>query len=343
MSNHQQQQPRGVHVVGSVPLPSTEQVFREACKTLPGPLHRLPDGETGKRQNFTSFQTDVFAKCPSVLRALDGQNRSTEGVQSGTGDIQLLPTGYDDCALASYATFCQLRKEGVIPPGTRFQVSLPTPINVIGPFVDPSHQAAVEPVYEKALLSALRRIQDEIPAKDLSIQWDVAVEFAMLENVQFFLFTPWFSPVKEGIMERIVRVSAAVDKDVELGYHLCYGDIQHRHFVEPKDTALLVEIANLILKQVHHPVNWIHMPVPKDRTDAAYFAPLEGLKLQDNTQLFLGLVHHADEEGTRRRTEAAEKVVKKFGVSTECGMGRTPPEELDGILKICAAVSAPYS
>lgn len=48
---------------------------------------------------------------------------------------------------------------------------------------------------------------------------------------QFFFFTPWFSPVKEGIMERIVRLSAAVDKEVELGYHLCYGDIQHRHFV----------------------------------------------------------------------------------------------------------------
>lgn len=85
------------------------------------------------------------------------------------------------------------------------------------------------------------------------------------------------------------------------------------------------------------------MPVPKDRNDAAYFAPLEELKLQDNTQLFLGLIHHADEDGTRRRVEAAEKVVKKFGVATECGMGRTPPEELESILKICAAVSAPYS
>ena len=165
----------------------------------------------------------------------------------------------------------------------------------------------------------------------------------MLEKVPFFLFTPWFAPVKEGILERIVRLSGAVDKHVELGYHLCYGDIQHRHFVEPKDTGLLVEVANLILAQVQHPVGWIHMPVPKDRTDAAYFAPLEALKLQEHTELFLGLVHHADEEGTRRRIEAAQKVVPKFGVATECGMGRTPPEELDGILKICAAVSAPYS
>jgi len=341
MSSHQQQ-PCGVHIVGSVPLPSTEQVFRQACKTLPGRLRRLPDGETGKRWNFTSHQRDIFAPTPAVLRSFDGQDRNPEEAKNATSDIQLLPTEYDDFALSSYTGFCQLRTEGVIPQGTRFQVSLPTPINTIGPCIDPGCQAAVEPVYEKALLNALRRIQDEIPAKDLAIQWDVAVEFGMLENIGF-IFVPWFSPVKEGIMERIVRLSAAVDDKVELGYHLCYGDIQHRHFVEPKDIGLLVEMANLIVEQVQHPVSWIHMPVPKDRADAAYFAPLKGLQLQDNTELYLGVVHFGDEEGTQRRIQAAKGVVKKFGVATECGMGRTPPEELGSILEICAAVTAPYS
>lgn len=338
----QQQQPCGVHLVGSIPLSSTEQVFREACKTLPGRLRRLPDGETGKRQAFTTHQRDVFAPNPAVLRSFGAPDGSKEEVKPVTGDIQVLPTEYDDYALSSYTKFCQLRDEGVIPQGTRFQISFPTPINTIAPFIDPSHQAAVEPVYEKALLSALRRIQDKIPAKDLAIQWDVAVEFAMLENVGF-VFAPWFSPVKEGIMERIVRLSAAVDDNVELGYHLCYGDIGHQHFVQPKDTGLLVEMANLIVEKVQRPVSWFHMPVPKDRDDAPYFAPLKALRLQDNTELYLGLVHYKDEEGTRRRIQAAKEVVKKFGVATECGMGRTPPEELGDILAICAAVSAPYS
>lgn len=341
MSGHQQQ-PCGVHLVGSIPLPSTGRVFREACKTLSGRLRRLPDGETGERQGFTTYQRNVFAPNPAVFRIFGGQDRSDEEVKTAAGDIQVLPTKYDDYALSSYTQFCQLRTEGIIPHGTRFQVSLPTPINTIAPFIDPSHQAAVEPVYEKALLSALRRIQDEIPAKDLAIQWDVAVEFAMLENIGF-VFVPWFSPVKEGIMERIVRLSAAVDDGVEMGYHLCYGDIEHRHFVQPKDTGLLVEMANLIVEQVQHPVNWIHMPVPKDRDDAAYFAPLKALRLQDNTELFLGLVHFKDEGGTQRRIQAAKEVLQKFGVATECGMGRTPPEELGDILAICAAVTAPYS
>lgn len=343
MSGHQQQQPCGVHLVGSIPLPSTEQVFREACKSLPGRLRRLPDGETGNRQAFTTFQRDAFASNPGVLRSFGVQDGSHEEVIPAAGDIQVLSTKYDDYALSSYTKFCQLRTEGIIPKGTRFQVSLATPINTIAPFVDPSHQAAAEPVYEKALLSALRRIQDEIPAEDLAIQWDVAVEFAMLENVGFFLFVPWFSPVKEGIMERIVRLAAAVDDKVELGYHLCYGDIQHQHFVQPKDVGLLVEMANLIVEQVQHPVSWIHMPVPKERDDAAYFAPLKTLRLRGNTELYLGVVHYKDEEGTRRRIKAAKEVVKEFGVATECGMGRTPPEELGDILAICATVTAPYS
>ena len=31
--------------------------------------------------------------------------------------------------------------------------------------------------------------------------------------------------------------------EVEVGYHLCYGDAGHRHFVEPRDTSRLVDVA----------------------------------------------------------------------------------------------------
>jgi hypothetical protein len=73
------------------------------------------------------------------------------------------------------------------------------------------------------------------------------------------------------------------------------------------------------------------MPVPKDRDDVAYFAPLKGLEL-GSTSLFLGLVHANDEEGTRKRNQAAGGVdIQTFGVATECGMGRTPVNELDSI------------
>ncbi len=44
-----QRQPRGVHLVGSVPLGDAEDVFRTANAILGGRLRRIPDGETGER------------------------------------------------------------------------------------------------------------------------------------------------------------------------------------------------------------------------------------------------------------------------------------------------------
>lgn len=45
-----------------------------------------------------------------------------------------------------------------------------------------------------------------------------------------------------------------------------------------------------------------------------------------------------DDEGTKRRIEAACQVVKSFGIATECGFGRTLEEESDSILKIARDV-----
>lgn len=127
----------------------------------------------------------------------------------------------------------------------------------------------------------------------------------------------------------------------EIGYHLYYGDLGYQHFVQPLDLALLVELADDIIEEISpiHPINYSQMPVPKDRFDEAYFSPLKNLKLQES-KLFLGAVHPHDEAGAKRWLEAAQAVYPDIaGVSTECGMGRTPPEELGSILEICASVT----
>jgi hypothetical protein len=33
------------------------------------------------------------------------------------------------------------------------------------------------------------------------------------------------------------RLGRAVPDDVELGFHLCYGDLDAKHFVQPTDAA----------------------------------------------------------------------------------------------------------
>lgn len=54
----------------------------------------------------------------------------------------------------------------------------------------------------------------------------------------------------------------------------------------------------------------------------------------------LGLVHANDEEGTRRRITSASKVMEKYGIKTEYGMGRTPPENFESISQISSRFSS---
>jgi len=97
----------------------------------------------------------------------------------------------------------------------------------------------------------------------------------------------------------------------------------------------LVAFANDVCALVKRPVNWVHMPVPRQRDDAAYFAPLKNLKLKPRMQLFLGLVHkHDGLEGARRRIAAASAFYPSFGIATECGMGRRPPEVIPALLAL---------
>lgn len=332
----------GVHLVGSLPLPDTATVFRTVCAALPHRLRRIPDGETGKRDYYVWWQRELFP--PEMIRNhLTGLPFKTDIPDSEVqGVMAKLPstirTGYDDVAISSYATFRALRDEGVIPQGVKFQVSLPTPINVVVQLEGP-YPAAVEPIYEEALLTDLRRIQAEIPAQDLAIQWDAAAEFGMLEGV--FFQSWWDGDVQEGIVQRLLRLAAAVNHDVELGFHLCYGDIGHRHFVEPKDMGKLRVVADAILKGAKRKVDWLQMPVPKERDDVAYFEPLKGLEL-GQSQLYLGLLHPNDEEGTRRRIKAAKEVgLRDFGVASECGLGREPTENLESTFKIARDVTEP--
>lgn len=338
---------RGAHLVGSMALDSAADVFHAAGTHLRSHLRRVPDGEPGERDNWLVFQSGVFDRHPDVEPAeRPGEGYAAVlpayqlrgGVDPST--VDLTPLGYADAAESSYAIFRELRGRGELPDGARFQVSLPTPLAIVAAFVIPKQQPVLEPVYERALLTELRRIQDAIPAEDLAVQWDIAIETAMWEEVGG-LFTPWFDDTSAGTLDRIARVAAAVDDGVELGFHLCYGDFGHEHFVQPRDTANLTEMANGIIDRVSRRVNWIHLPVPIDRDDPDYFAALRDLRLPEGTELYLGLVHAGDPEGTRRRIDAAGAVVPSFGVATECGMGRTPREQIDGLLSLHADVAQP--
>ena len=122
----------------------------------------------------------------------------------------------------------------------------------------------------------------------------------------------------------------SVPADVKLGYHLCYGTPYDEHLVMPRDTGILVELMNGIADGVRRQVDFLHLPVPRDRTDPAYFMPLKNFR--GDTKLYLGLIHHDDETGNLERIRVAQEFVEDFGVGTECGWGRTDPKRVPDLL-----------
>ena len=245
---------------------------------------------------------------PIMIGHLDGRPlRIAEGVDA-TG-IRLPDLGYARAATESYEVFRRLRAEGVIAPGTRFQVALPTPTAVIGAFFSGDDRQAIEPVYRDLVYRELDGVLAAVPHDDLAIQWDCAVEFAVIETHAYpGGSTPWWpGDVWQGLVDRAADAIDRVPLDVEVGVHLCYGDVGERHFVEPRDAANLTRFANELVDAAHRPVTWIHLPVPIERDDDAYFAPLEELEIGD-AELYLGLVHREDGvDGASRRIEAAAR------------------------------------
>jgi hypothetical protein len=335
-----------VHLVGSIGLDSVSEVF-ERCGALLGPyLKRVPDGEPGGRRMWISWQFPVLRSNP-LLKADTTQHRSGGlgfhpiGLGDGVApaEVRFGELGYAREARASYLDFLSAREKGVLPRGVRFQVSLPTPFAVVAPFALPEARDAILAAYEAAMLREVAAICAGIPHGDLALQWDVCIEMVMWDGR--WRGGPPFPGMDRVFADSFARLSAPVPQAVELGFHLCYGDLDAQHFVQPADATKMVELANLIVASAGRPIAWMHMPVPIDRGDDAFYAPLQDLKLAPGTELYLGLVHAKDgAAGTKRRMEVARKYAPAFGIATECGIARArTPELVREILAVHAAAA----
>ena len=343
--------PDHVHFNGSVNLADGETVMREIASRVPAGLRRIPDGETGDRGNWIFFQMQKFLQSPSLVPAqpLDEivigdyeqmpRLRLADGV--GPADMAWPDPGYADAYLDSYATFARLQDEGVIPGGARFQVEYPTPLASIGAYIVPEQQQELLGSYEQAMFADLQRLLAAIPHAALAVQWDVAVEFGVLEDS----FGPGGSDMLDPIVAGLVRCVDQVPADVPVGLHLCYGDYGHQHFKQPESLALQVRVLNAVAAAARRPVSFVSFTVPQYQQDEAYFAPLAGLSGEPDTELNFALVpYHPAEQAPGTTAEQVRLIdaalaqspggSRSWGVCTECGMGRAEREEIAGLLDL---------
>lgn len=337
-----------VHLVGSMSLIDVSEVMSTTAELLGPRAKRLTGGEVGMCRNWIVGHHRIFARHPDFEeyvhievndhRAPNSKRRRFRlkpGAKTPTAE-SFGPSGYLEDAREGHALLRKLKMEGKADRAARLLVAIPSPYDVLNFAVDKRDFPALFPVYEQYLLSEMKKIAAEIPLEDLAFQWDAAHEFEYLATS-----SPAFNPMtREEIIALLVRLGDGVPAGAELGYHCCYGMFNMKHFVEPTDLGDVVEVMNAVIAGVKRPVDFVQMPVPLERTDDAYFAPLTTLDLSGGVELYLGLVHDIDGvEGSLKRAAVASKVVKDFGIATECGLGGRTPENIRQILQIQAQVA----
>jgi hypothetical protein len=339
--------PGQLHLVGSVPLDTPQEVFETFGTPLGKYLFSMPDGEVGPRRHWISrVHYQVLAAHPEleiVQRPApdeDGVERQFPRnaadawhfrVKAGVKDVRFgdpgWRLGYARDALNSYFVFRVMKERGVLPKHLRFQVSIPMVNSVLPPriFPDPADLARIRPGYAAATRAEIATIIAKIPHDELALQWDCSTE---LQDA----YGGIPGHPREGAIERnldeVRALSPDIPSEVALGYHFCFGTLGGWPRFVPDDLGQAVNLANAFVAASGRRVDWIHLPV-LDRSDDAFFAPLAQLKPQ-GARVYLGAIHTM---GTfAQRLAVARKFLPEFGLGAYCGFGRLAPAELPGVL-----------
>jgi len=338
-----------VHVVGSMPLGSVEEVMSTTAAILGPRVRRMTNGEVGRTQGWITGHHRIFARHPAFEEYVHEEKfdprasnikrrrfRLTKGHAAPTAE-SFGSLGYTEDARDAFSVLSAMKRAGKVAADTRLLVAIPAPYDILNFAVAKENFTAVMPAYERALIAEVERVAEVVPQESLAIQWDAAHEFEYLATS-----SPMFNHMsREEMVAMLVRLGNAVTPAIDLGYHCCYGNFNLKHFVEPIDMSDMVDVANKVTSAPKRPIQFVHMPVPIDRSDDAYFAPLKDLRRDTGTEFYLGLAHGSDGvAGALARVKVARKAVPDFGISTECGLGMREPDDIRKLLHIQADTAA---
>ncbi|MEW6449873.1 MAG: hypothetical protein AB1490_04425 [Pseudomonadota bacterium] len=339
--------PNELMLVGSIPLDTVQEVFETFGKPLGKYLFAMPDGEVGPRRHWISrvhYQVlSGHQDLDTVRRPAPDENGVERLFPRAAGDSWLFKVkdgvkqvrfgdpgwrlGYARDAINSYFVFSVLKEKGILPGHLRFQVSIPMVNSVLPPriFPDLNDLEKIRPGYEAATRAEIATICENIPAKELAIQWDCSTEVQ-----DSYGSIPGF-PL-EGAIERnlteVRNLSPHIPADVALGYHFCFGTLGGWPRFQPDDLSQAVKLVNGFVAASGRKVDWVHIPT-LDTTNDAFYAPLKELKPQ-GARVYLGNVHNM--ANFKQRLAVARKYLPEFGLGAYCGFGRLPPAELPNVL-----------
>ena len=328
-------------MVGSAPGTDAEDVIRHFAAGVGDRALAYSDGETGLRRGWVAFlAATIYKNHPGIEPSYLHSGPTPTGyedlprfrVKEGVKEIRFDTLGYAAEAKRSYAIYSALRDAGIVPAGVRFQVCLPMPEDAVRLFAETlDDYLAIVEGYSEALGREIAAIAEAIPPQDLVLQFDINWEVLAVAANDVTGRRPMSFALPGYPIERFVgylkSFAGGIPRAAQFGLHLCYGDLHHHHYFAPSNLEVTVAMANSAVIAAPRRIDYVHMPVPANRVDNEYFAPLRDLTIGETT-LYAGLLHLSDGvPGALRRVEVLRRhYAGHLGVATECGLGHRPPD-----------------
>lgn len=195
-------------------------------------------------------------------------------------------------------------------------------------------------LFEKRVVQAVRAILKDDPS--------TVIQFELPAELAFTSMPPW----RDGRAKMTRRMAASIERIIRelpkgsrIAFHLCWGDLRRRPFVQKwmQRNANKVLLINALLELGVWQEGWnlfaVHDPLCDGRNvpslnAAAYNAYDELLQFPDGTIYAVGALHHQfDAESTTEvarllETKLTGKGVEQMALAPPCGDGRKSLEEV---------------
>jgi hypothetical protein len=344
---------RKTHLVGAWPGRDPEHAMQTALEQLAPHLDRMTDGETGDRHLWATPAIDALRANPDVEIVKDGdwndyddvaQFIVRDGATLNPDNIRLPYSGAFEWSFPAF----KILRERYDRPDLRFQIGLPTPIDMaVFAFGEAAFgDADMVVAFTEATVREVGRIFD-VGGDEVVFQLEDVVGLVGVAQAP-----DEASPAVAGQMAHYVTaVAARAPAGARFGIHLCLGDFRHEAIARMRDVRPLVLMANEIASgwPDDRPLDYVHAPFAAAAEppipDEEWYAPLADLRLPEDTRFIAGFIHESlDLEAHRELLERIETLTgRDVDVAAACGLGRrpTPDQAWDAMSKAVALIEQP--
>ena len=333
-------------LVGSLPFSSEELAMQFAMEKFGSTLISLPDGEIGevtpeypkgKRAAWVMTAIDICSADTDNWEVIKERGRVVDGFPADYDDVQKLrpkrpPSeihnhlnfGYHDYFKANYPIFKHLREEHNLPD-LKFQVGVPTGLGIAFSMMQPITALRYTDAINKRVAYEINEIL-KIAPDDVVIQIEVPAELKVAYTLPNFMM---------GLALRSINgLVTKIDIPVQIGVHICLGDLNNIALTQAKTLDKMVRFSNLMIQSwsPQHQLVYVHYPLAEaitpPTTDKAYYQPLSDINLPKDVRFVAGFVHEGNsEQANEQILQIIEETYgRQVDIACSCGLGRRTNE-----------------